>query len=69
MTFLQAKALLRQHGYSISKSPCLPGCTATYEVWRIHDNNGKPEPKRFLLTAEDMKAGVYRAMNLGQGVA
>ena len=69
MTFLQAKSLLRQHGYSISRQVCLPGYPTQYVVWRIANNNGKPEAKQFRLTAEDIKAGVFRAMTLAQGVA
>ena len=63
MTFNEAKAVLRQQGYTISKHS-IPPWPAEYCVWRIADENGKPETKQFRLTAEEMKAGVYRAMSL-----
>jgi hypothetical protein len=64
MTFNEAKAVLRQQGYSIQNLGNPKWQVTEYCVWRIADENGKPECKQFLLTAEDMKAGVYRAMRL-----
>jgi hypothetical protein len=62
MTFNEARQLLRSMGYSVSKGPeRVPGVTE-YKVWRIEE--GKCH--RWLLTAEDIKAGVFRAQSLAQ---
>lgn len=67
MTFNEARQLLRSQGYSISKAPeRQPGVTE-YKVWRIDaDENGIPTCHRWLLTADDIKAGVFRAQSLAQ---
>ncbi len=60
MTFNEARQLLRSQGYSVSKAPeRQPGVTE-YHVFRIEE--GKCH--RWLLTADDIKAGVFRAQAL-----
>jgi hypothetical protein len=67
MTFYEARQLLRDIGYTVTKGPDrVPGVTE-YMVWRIDaDENGIPTCHRWLLTADDIKAGVFRAQSLAQ---
>lgn len=64
MKFLEAKKILREQGYNIT--PMGPSLgPSEYEVWRcdVNDRN-QFYTLKWRFTAEDIKAGVYRAMNL-----
>ena len=69
MNFNQAKQLLREHGYSVTKHPDYPptGVTA-YDISRIYQDGetNAVAIKRWLLTADDIKAGVFRAQSIWQ---
>ena len=64
MTFNEAKAVLRQHGYNITPMRTSIRCAAEYRISRIAIEDGRPEIKQWLFTAQTVKDGVYRAMSL-----
>lgn len=66
MTFNEAKRILRDLGYSVSKAAQrLPGVTE-YKVHRIWEDpdTKQVQIKRWLLTADSIKDGIYRAKHL-----
>ena len=64
MKFLEAKKVLREQGYNITQLGPSLGPTE-YEVWRIDVTDSHQfYTLKWRFTAEDIKAGVYRAMSL-----
>ena len=69
MNFNQAKQLLREHGYSVTKHvDRRPTGVTAYDIHRIYQDGETNAVgiKRWLLTADDIKAGVFRAQSIWQ---
>ena len=65
ITFNQAKAVLRQHGYNVFSVGNLggKGCTE-YCITRMAKEGDQYKFKEWQFTAQTIKDGVYRAMSL-----
>ena len=60
MKFTEAKKILREQGYNITKMGL-----GQYKIWRVGRNEAQQlEILQWVLNAEDIKGGVYRAMSL-----
>ena len=69
MTFLEAKRLLQEQGYTVAKAPDRRIGVTEYEVRRLYKDpeTNRLDLKRWLLTAEDIKGGVFHAQTLAEG--